>query len=75
MSHHTLAGLGISEREDRVTRASRFERAHFLEVFALEEDLAARRFIDRLAGEDRCSMDVRLDSPGGGSDVVEAWVF
>ncbi len=75
MGHHAVRGFVIGEGEDGITRASRLESAHFLEIFALEKDLAARHLIDRLTGEDGRPMDVRLDPPGGGSDVIKAWAF
>ena len=70
-----MIGFRVRQGEDGITRSSGLERADFLKIFTLEEDFAARRIVNCLAGEDWGSMDVWSDSPRGGSDVIEGRMF
>ncbi len=64
-------GLFVAQREDRVARAAKFERANLLEIFALEIHLRADALIEAFARQHRRAMRVGFDSFRGAEDVIE----
>ena len=68
------AGLALRriEQGQRVVGATELERAHALEVLALEEELRAGFFVCRARGEHRRAMHGGRDAVGCGRDIVES---
>lgn len=58
-------GFGVCERENRIGGAANFERAGFLEVVALEEELGAGDVVEGMRSENGSAMDARRDTGVG----------
>jgi hypothetical protein len=54
--------LGIRERKNRICSAPNFERARFLKVVALEEELRSSNSVERMRSEDRSPVNARSDA-------------
>jgi hypothetical protein len=64
--------LIIVELRQRVERATKFEGAHALEIFAFEKHFGAEFVVDRARGQDGSAMGGTGDALGGCDDVVES---
>ena len=62
MGRHPAPRGFVIEREDRVRRSTRLERADLLEVLALEKERRPTRGIETLTRQNRRAMDVRTDA-------------
>src|SRR6185503_9985333 len=67
----TSRPLGVGEARHLVERAARLERADLLEVLALEREIAAGEFGERVRLHHRRAMHPAMDARRGGTDLVE----
>jgi hypothetical protein len=58
MRRHTTLGGCVVERKNGIGRATRFERANFLKIFALKKEGGSACFIQSRAREDTSAMDM-----------------
>ena len=54
--HDSVRGGFVRKLTDSVEGSAKLERAHLLEVFALEEESPPGKLVNRRAGHHRCSM-------------------
>jgi hypothetical protein len=66
-----LALVGVELRQ-RIEGAAELERAHALEVFALEKDARPELAVDGARAQDRRAVGMPLDARGGSRDVIES---
>ena len=58
MCGYTASRHGFVERENRVDRSARLERADLLKIFTLEEQRRSARRIQARTGQDRRAIDM-----------------
>jgi hypothetical protein len=68
---HSIAGVGLRQRPDRIAGAAELERAAALQRFGLEMQLAAGQRVQRARTQHRGDVGVGCDARGGGQDIVE----
>ena len=71
--HDAPAALFGIEFRQRIERAAEFERAHPLEVFALEEQFGAELQVRRARGQNRRTMRLTVNPGRCGQHVVIGW--
>src|SRR5690242_11803439 len=62
MRRNAAGCFRISQRENGISCATRFERTALLQVLALEEQLAARLLVERRARQDGSAVDAVADA-------------